>query len=407
MLILFQNPEVRFQSKLEMTLLTGTDLKRDSTEELINLRRNIHSEPELAGNEINTSEKINKFISAYSPDETIKNIGGSGIAFVFKGEGEGPAVLFRAELDALPIDEINDFDYKSKYKDKGHKCGHDGHMTILAGLARRISSSRKFNGKFILLFQPAEETGEGAERVLKDNKFSGMTPDYVFAFHNLPGFKSGSIITRDSSFASASKGMIIKLTGKTSHAAEPENGINPSIAVSEIIRKFSALPDELKAAKEFVLTTIIYVRIGERAFGTSPGYAELMATLRAYRNEDMDLLIGEAEKIARTIASDQQLKIEINYTEEFPATVNDAGCSRIIRKAAEENGYPVTNVSKPFRWSEDFGHFTGKFRGAMFGIGSGENHPQLHNPDYDFPDEIIPVGINMFYTIMQKIQNRK
>ena len=263
-------------------------MEKDSTEELLNLRRNIHSEPELAGEEVATASKIEKFISAYSPDEIIKNIGGNGLAFVFNGRNEGPAVLFRSELDALPIDEINEFDYRSKYKDKGHKCGHDGHMTVLAGLAMRISSSRSFKGKVILLFQPAEETGEGAARVLKDEKFSKLDPDYVFAFHNLPGYKTGSVIIKEGSFASASKGMIIKLTGKTSHAAEPENGINPSSAVAEIIRRYSALPKELKGAKDFVLTTIIHARIGERAFGTSPGYAELMATLRAYRNDDMD-----------------------------------------------------------------------------------------------------------------------
>ncbi len=191
-------------------------MKKDIGDELLNLRRSIHSEPELAGSEAGTASKIEKFISAYTPDETIKNLGGNGMAFVFKGESEGPSVLFRAELDALPINEINNFEYKSRFKDKGHKCGHDGHMTVLVGFAQRIASSRKYKGKVILLFQPAEETGEGAERVLNDENFSKLKPDYVFAFHNLPGFKLGSVIIRDGSFASASKGMIIKLTGKTS-----------------------------------------------------------------------------------------------------------------------------------------------------------------------------------------------
>ncbi len=150
-------------------------------EALIKLRKTIHSEPELAGSEVNTAAKIEKFISAYSPDETIKDLGGKGMAFVFKGGGDGPSILFRAELDALPINETNEFDYKSKYKDKGHKCGHDGHMTVLAGLAEKLAVSRKFEGRVILLFQPAEETGEGAERVLNDDKFSKLKPDYVFA----------------------------------------------------------------------------------------------------------------------------------------------------------------------------------------------------------------------------------
>ncbi len=382
-------------------------MNTETAANLINLRQSIHSEPELAGWEERTAGKIISFISRYSPDEIIKNIGGHGIAFIFNGKGEGPVILFRSELDALPIREINEFAYKSKYADKGHKCGHDGHMTVLAGFAAKISSGRNFNGKIVLLYQPAEETGEGAEKVLNDHNFSGIKPDYVFAFHNLPGFKLNSVIIKPGSFASASMGMIIKLTGKTSHAAEPENGINPAIAVAEIIRKLTELPQKLKDAQSFTLVTIVHVRIGERAFGTSPGYAELMATLRAYRNDDMELLIAEAEKITFAVASEQRLKAEINYTEEFPATINDAGCIGIVNRSAEKNNYTIIKIDEPFRWSEDFGRFTGKYPGALFGIGSGEDHPQLHNPDYDFPDEIIPAGINMFYSIMNEIMNRK
>ncbi len=382
-------------------------MKNEPAAELINLRRSIHSEPELAGDEKHTAAKIINFIARYSPDQIIKNIGGYGVAFIFNGKRPGPVILFRCELDALPIHEINKFGYKSKYADKGHKCGHDGHMTVLAGFAERIPPDRDFRGKIVLLYQPAEETGEGAERVLTDPAFSRIEPDYVFAFHNLPGFKLNSVIIKDGIFASASKGMIIRLTGKTSHAAEPENGINPSLAVSEIIRKFSELPQNLNGRESFTLVTIVHAMIGEKAFGTSPGYAELMATMRAYRNDDMKLLVAEAERIANAVASEQRLKVEIDYTEEFPATMNDADCSSIIIRSAEENHYSVLRIEEPFRWSEDFGRFTGKYPGALFGIGSGEDHPQLHNPDYDFPDEIIPAGINMFYSIMNEILNRK
>jgi amidohydrolase len=382
-------------------------LRNDSLNELIKLRKSIHSEPELAGEEKSTVEKVIKFISKFSPDETIKNIGGNGIAFIFKGKEEGASVLFRCELDALPIQEINDFDYISKFKNKGHKCGHDGHMTVLAGLAEQVSSNKDFKGKVILLFQPAEETGEGAGRMINDAKLSKIKPDYVFAFHNLPGYELNSILIRKGSFASASKGMIIKLTGKTSHAAEPENGINPSFAVAEIIKKLLLLPEKLKNKNDFILVTIIHASIGERAFGTSAGYAELMTTLRAFRNDDMRSLISESEEIVKKIASDQKLKVEISYTEEFPATVNDNECVEIIKNAAEKNNFSINEIKTPFRWSEDFGHFTDKYKGALFGIGSGENHPQLHNPDYDFPDEIIPVGVAIFHTIMNEILNRK
>ncbi len=382
-------------------------MNTDSLNDLIKLRKSIHSEPELAGEERSTAEKVIKFISKFSPDEIIKNIGGNGIAFIFKGKEEGASVLFRAELDALPIQEINQFEYKSKFENKGHKCGHDGHMAVLAGLAEQVSSSKDFKGKVILLFQPAEETGEGAGRMINDPKLSKIKPDYVFAFHNLPGYELNTILIRKGSFASASKGMIIKLTGKTSHAAEPENGINPSFAVAEIIKKLLLLPEKLKNKNDFVLVTIIHAKIGERAFGTSAGYAELMTTLRAFRNDDMRSLISESEEIVNKIASDQKLKVEIIYTEEFPATVNDNECVEIIKNAAEKKNFSISEIKTPFRWSEDFGHFTEKYKGALFGIGSGKNHPQLHNPDYDFPDEIIPVGVTIFHTIMNEILNRK
>jgi metal-dependent amidase/aminoacylase/carboxypeptidase family protein len=177
--------------------------------------------------------------------------------------------------------------------------------------------------------------------------------------------------------------------------------------MAEIIKKLLLLPEKLKNKNDFVLVTIIHARIGERAFGTSAGYAELMATLRAFRNDDMRSLISESEEIVKKIASDQKLKVEISYTEEFPATVNDNECVEIIKNAAEKNNFSINEIKTPFRWSEDFGHFTDKYKGALFGIGSGENHPQLHNPDYDFPDEIIPVGVAIFHTIMNEILNRK
>jgi amidohydrolase len=382
-------------------------LSNNSIRELIALRKTLHSVPELAGEEKETSRKIIFFISHFAPDEIIKNIGGEGVAFIFKGKEKGPVILFRCELDALPISEINEFEYKSRYDGKGHKCGHDGHMTVMAGLAERLSSEENLKGTIILLFQPAEESGEGAERVLNAPEFTSIKPDYVFAFHNLPGYKLNSVIVKEDAFASASKGMIVRLTGKTSHAAEPENGINPSIAVAEIIRRFSELPGKINSLKDFTLVTIIHARIGERAFGTSPGYAELMATLRAYRNDDMIILIKEAEKIVGEIARNQKLSYNISYTEEFPATVNNTECVNLIKNAAMKNNYELHEITEPFKWSEDFGHFTAKFKGALFGIGSGEDHPQLHNPDYDFPDEIIPTGINMFYTLIKDINYGK
>jgi amidohydrolase len=369
-------------------------------EKIVGLRKYLHKNPELSGNEINTSKKIVEFISEFSPSEIIKDIGGYGIAFIFDSGVEGPALLLRSELDALPIQEKNTLGYRSINENTAHLCGHDGHMAVLAGTAEKIKIKR---GKVILLFQPAEETGEGAERILNDKKFQLIKPDFVFAFHNLPGYEKNKIVIKDGIFSSASKGMVAKLTGKTSHAAEPEKGRSPSNAVASIIQMLNSLVNELPGLNDFCLITIVHAKIGERAFGTTPGYAEVMATLRSYRNEDMELLTGEAERSIKEIADSEGLQLQINYTEEFSAAINDKKSTEIIRDSAEENNFQIERLDFPFKWSEDFGRFTEAHKGALFGIGAGIDQPDLHNENYDFPDEIIETGIKMYLSIIKKI----
>ncbi len=370
--------------------------------ELISLRKELHKYPELSNKEKKTAERILAYAEKYKPDEIITDIGGNGLAVIFNSNQEGSTVLIRCELDALPIEEENEFDYKSQVEGVSHKCGHDGHMAIVSGLIPLLSENKIDKGKVVLLYQPAEETGEGAEQILSDEKFKNINPDYVFALHNLPGFEKNKIIIKENEFASASKGLIIKLFGKTSHAAEPEKGVTPSLAVSELIQRLVELPQKNKF-DEFTLVTIIHAKIGERAFGTTPGYAELMATLRSYKNEDMNELQKKAEKIIDEVSLQNNLKYKIEYVEEFPSTVNDKFCVEVIQKSAEENYLPIEEIKNPFRWSEDFGHFTQKYKGALFGLGSGVDQPQLHNPDYDFPDEIILTGTKMFYSIVKNV----
>ncbi|MFP4469276.1 MAG: amidohydrolase [Bacteroidales bacterium] len=377
-------------------------LSNDFLDRLIAFRRELHKYPEVSKKEHKTAKKVRDFLEEFEPDELIENLGKTGLAAVFYGEEDGPVVLVRADIDALPIQEVNDFDHKSVFPDVGHKCGHDGHTTILTGLAGIVHRNPVKKGKLVLLYQPAEETGEGAELVLNDPKFEKIKPDYVFALHNLPGFKRGNILVSDRHFAAASKGMIIRLTGKTSHAATPELGVSPALAVAETIQQLTELSQKGEGFEDFKLITIIHTRIGEIAFGTTPGYAEVMATLRSYRNDDMDLLTDKAVKIAEKIADKYNLHEKIEWTEEFPATINNPECTGLIREVAKENDLKIEEIQTPFRWSEDFGHFTMKAPGAYFGIGAGKDHPPVHNPDYDFPDEIIKTGITMFNGIIRK-----
>ncbi|MCB9016756.1 MAG: amidohydrolase [Lentimicrobiaceae bacterium] len=377
------------------------DWKKIETD-LIQLRQELHRFPELSGHEFETAQRIAAFAEKYSPGKVLRDLGGTGLAVIFESHVPGPVVLIRCDMDALPIQEENLFEYQSTRQLVSHKCGHDGHMAIVAGLIPALAETKIKKGKVVLLFQPAEETGEGAFRVISDTRFASVIPDYVFALHNLPGFPLHDIVVKDNEFASASQGLIVRLKGKSSHAAEPEKGVTPTLAVTELIHELLAIPHQ-PFLRDFSLVTIVHTRIGERAFGTTPGNAEVMATIRSYNNRDMRSMTNYAEKLASKIAAKHQLKHEIEWVEKFPATKNYKSCVRLIRQCAGELQLHLHEIEHPFRWSEDFGHFTQNFRGALFGVGAGQAHPQLHHPDYDFPDEIIITGTRMFYSLIQKL----
>ncbi|MBU0474616.1 MAG: amidohydrolase [Bacteroidetes bacterium] len=371
---------------------------------IIAFRHELHKHPEVSTDEHKTSERIINFINEYNPDEIIK-LGEIGIAFVFNGKENGKTIVFGSEMDALPIKEQTGAEYTSVNKNIAHLCGHDGHMAILSGLAQKISENPPTKGRVILLFQPAEEVGQGAREITENPKFKNIKPDYIFALHNVPGYENNKVVLKKGSFASASKGMTIKLTGKTAHAAEPHNGISPADAISQIVKNLHELRDDKTQFKDFVLLTIIHIQLGEISFGTSPGYAEIRITLRAFENEDMELLTENCENIIKKISKAEKLGCEISYMEEFPATVNNDKCVNIVEQSAKLINLDIEYIEKPFKWSEDFGCFTEKYDACYFGLGSGKEQPQLHNPDFDFPDDIIETGINLFYTIYKRALN--
>lgn len=370
--------------------------------EIITLRKELHKNPELSGNEFNTQKRISEFIMKYQPDE-IYPIAKTGLVVVFRGKEEGKTIMFRADMDALPIHEKNkNLGYRSANDGLSHLCGHDGHMVILVAFAKKLSENRPQKGKVVLLFQPAEETGRGALAVFNDDKFKEIEPDYIFGFHNLPGFKKHEIILKKGTFASASKGVIIKLKGKTAHAAEPEKGINPANAVSRIISFIYEKINRYHNFSDLAFATIIHIRVGEIAFGNSPREAEIMLTLRAFKNKDMEKMTFLIKNKLKSISKQEGLKYDISYSEIFPPIVNNNGLTKTIGDEAKKNGFKVKKLKFPFKWSEDFAWFTKKYKGLYFGIGAGKNTPNLHNPNYDFPDDIIETGVEILYLIYRK-----
>ncbi len=366
---------------------------------LISIRQSLHQNPEISGSEEFTAEALKRTIIRYQPDEIIDNLGGYGVAFVFKGKSEGPCVMFRAEMDALPVHEINLVDYASRADGVGHQCGHDGHMAIMIGLAELIGSNRPKIGKVVLLFQPAEETGEGAIAVINDPNFARITPDYCFTLHNIPGYPKGSILLKNNTFTAASQGLIVKLTGKTSHAAEPEKGISPAIALSKILDEVTKLPEKKYLFNDFVLTTIVHANLGDRSFGTTPGHAEILITLRSFLDADMDILIEQTKSTIQRISDEEKLQLEISATDIYPSNQNNPKLVKSVGEHAEKLGYKLIIMELPFPWAEDFARFSQKFTSVIFGLGAGEDHPKLHNSDYNFPDDIIPYGVNLYYAI--------
>lgn len=360
---------------------------------LTQLRHSLHQHPEIGGEETETAQRILEFFKPLQADEVIENLGGTGLAFIFKGKSPGKRMLFRCELDALPIQEKGNPSYRSTVPGKGHLCGHDGHMAIICGLGEKLSQNRPESGEVVLLFQPAEETGEGAKRVLEDPKFDKIRPDFAFALHNLPGFPMHQIITRKGSFAAGSTGMTLQFIGKTSHAAHPEDGRNPAEAISKLIL---ALPEIRKGIPGYCLATVIHVQIGSLAFGTSAGTGSVSLTLRAFDQKNLEQLIEEVENKAKQLAKTENLDINMQFQESFAVSKNDPAAAKLAEQAFENLALEVVEKEDPFRWSEDFGLFSQSCPAYLFGLGTGENSPQLHEPTYDFPDELIETGVGIF-----------
>lgn len=373
--------------------------------DILNLRKHFHQNPELSGFEFETAKTIAAFLKKYNPDELLENLGnGTGIIAIYNPEKEvKQTIMFRCELDALPIQEINDFDHQSNFDDISHKCGHDGHMTVMCSLAKKLSTQKMKHTKVILLFQPSEENGEGAVAIYNDERFKKLNPGKVFALHNLPGFDHHGIVVKNHTFTCAVNSIIIKLHGKTAHAGEPENGDNPALAIAEIINEFNKKiqPDPKK--EKFSVLTPIFLTMGTEDYGISAGYGEVHYTFRRAANSEMKELEEELETIARIAAANYNLKPEISWTQRFSANENDPEIVDIVRQAAKNANFKLIERDVPFQWGEDFGIFTEHYKGAMFGLGSGKNTPNLHNPDYDWPDEITETGAEIFYKITELI----
>lgn len=371
--------------------------------ELTAFRRDLHRKPEISGEEVETAKTIVRALEGLAPTKIMTGLGGHGVAAVFDSGVAGPTVLFRAELDALPIPEETDVDWKSEVAGKGHLCGHDGHMAMLMALGRLIARNPVAKGRIVLMFQPAEEDGSGARDVVADPKFAEIAPDWAFAIHNEPGRPFGHVSTRVGLINCASQGLAIRLAGKTAHAAEPEMGRSPALALSELIPALGALGTGGVLDNNFRLVTVTHAHLGEPTFGIAPSEATIFATLRAADDRAMVEMITAARDLATTIAERANLKINFSNHDVFAASINDAEATKVAQSAMTAIGITHSEEGLPMRASEDFGVFGWGAKAAMLCLGPGVDYASLHNPDYDFPDDLIPIGAAIFERIARDL----
>ncbi|MCX5496642.1 amidohydrolase [Kaistia dalseonensis] len=363
---------------------------------LTDFRHELHRHPEVSGEEVETARRVAGFIETAGPDLLLTGLGGHGVAAIFAGAEPGPTLLIRSELDALPIEELSHAVYRSTIPGKGHLCGHDGHSSILAGLALELGRMRPARGRIVLLFQPAEEDGSGAAAVIADPRFDQIRPELALALHNMPGLPFGVAALDEGPFACASAGLRITLAGRTAHASMPETGLSPLQAVSRLLPALTALGSGAPLGPGFSLATVTHARMGEPTFGVAPGSAEIRVTLRAITNEDMASLMARAEALATNIANEEGLGVSFSHHDAFDACFNAPEATALLRRALTDAGVPIVTTGLPMRASEDFGRFSRICPTAMFLLGAGVDRPALHNPDYDFVDALIPIGIDVF-----------
>ena len=369
----------------------------------IQLRHQLHTHPELSSQESWTSAFIVEQLQKIGVTKIHTNFSQHSIVAEIDGQSEGKTLLFRCEIDALPIQEANTFAHRSTITGVSHKCGHDGHSATMLAFAQKLMQKPPETGKILLFFQSAEETGAGAKAAIESGIFEQFDIDFAFAYHNLPSFPLGAVLCKEGIFTPSVESFNLELFGKPCHASQPANGINPANMVAQFIPFMAQFhqPDKTKA--DYFVVTPIHILMGEKAYGTSASHAEIGYTIRTWESPVLEQhkqkIIEFIEKTCHT----ERLEYQISWFESFKSNNNHPNAFDKIKKAAADSGYLFKETEQPFDFGEDFGLFTDTYKGAMFGIGSGENCPALHTIDYDFPDVLIEIGSEMFLRLAQEL----
>ena len=367
-------------------------MKAENLQKAIELRHLLHQNPERSLAEANTICILKNFLQSNTSLEIVSR---DGWFYAYKpGACARSPIAFRTEMDALPMEESISLPYASRNPGTAHKCGHDGHMAALCGLALELDQMPSERSVY-LIFQPAEEIGQGGAGCAELIRGKGIAE--IYAFHNRSGFPVKSLIYRRGLTQPASEGLTIRLKGKTSHASEPEEGLNPSAAIAEIALYSQKLPS--MTGNGMAMCTIVGMKSGTDDFGISAGDGHICFTLRAEKEAVMKQMEQELLRCAGELALREGLQLASGIRDYFPETANhDSAINRVLRSASGL-GLQVIEMGEVWRGSEDFGYYLKECPGAIFYIGNGESYPPIHTLPYDFNDSILGTAVEMFKSL--------
>ena len=390
---------------------------------LQSIRRDIHAHPELRFAEHRTSDLIASTLKGWGV-EVHRGIGGTGVVGVIRGGGPdaartageivGRTIGLRADMDALPIQEANEFAHRSTYKGRMHACGHDGHTAMLLAAARHLAQSPNFFGTVVLIFQPAEEGGAGAQKMLDDGLFERFPCDAVFAIHNWPGLAVGCLgIPTGPAMASTSE-FEIRVQGRGAHAAMPDLGVDPIFVAMQIAQGLQALVTRVKRPIDRAVLSITMIHAGD-ATNVIPDTAVISGTVRTFDDAVTDLMEAGMRRIVQSTAQAHEAQAQLTFERSYPPTVNHTREAQLAATVGEEVLGPenVRRDTEPTMGAEDFSFFLRQCPGAYLFLGNGTTGSHrsaghgagpctLHNASYDFNDDLIPIGASFWVRLVER-----
>ena len=383
----------------------------DDAAALAALRRDIHAHPELGYQEERTAALIADTLGRWGV-AVHRGLGGTGVVGSVRNGTAARAVGLRADMDALPVTERNTFAHACVHAGRMHACGHDGHTAMLLAAARYLAAHRNFDGTVYLIFQPAEEGGGGARAMIRDGLFERFPMEAMFGIHNWPGLPVGQFALRSGPVFASSNDFSITIRGRGAHAAMPHNGIDPIPAACQMVQAFQTIISRNRPPLEGAVLSVTMIRAGE-ATNVIPESCELRGTVRTFTIELLDVIEERMRRITKATCEAFATSCEFEFRRNYPPTVNHVRETAFTRELLGEL-VGAENVAEfePTMGAEDFSYFLQEKPGCYFVIGNGDGTHRsaghgggpcmLHNPTYDFNDELIPLGGSMWVRLAER-----